>query len=319
LVRNALSLKENPLYVLSPYIELAENVIMKSDEERVEESPFNCDGCGKALDSEYYVSFGIPPSHLIIETYLCESLSCEKNMDFQIISWIRSRVTIQNIDSKYQWIFSEHNIMSSKTRLCADCKEEYKWGGWRGWEIPGIHIQWICRAVEEYQRCHTPISTARSDYERYILSLPNRTNLILQHFGDVDINDGFKATHYGTDMIERLTMALIPDYDLSNGQGLTYEFASQILQELRTDFIQDKVRIIPNDQELTRWMKKMNDMYDNYDHGDWYKIQFCKIFENPKALEHPKRRDDGKMIHNTKYTVVVHYSVPKGYWDEFDV
>ena len=95
-----------------------------------------------------------------------------------------------------------------------------------------------------------------------------------------------------------------------------------MLQELRTDFIQDKDRIIPNDQELTQWMKKMNDMYDKYGsdmRGDWFKIQFCKIFENPKALEHPKRRDDGKMIHNTKYTVVVHYSVPKGDWDEFDV
>ena len=117
-------------------------------------------------------------------------------------------------------------------------------------------------------------------------------------------------------MIERLTMALIPDYDLSNGHGLTYEFASQILQELRTDFIQDKDRIIPNDQELTRWMKKMNDMYDNYGHGDWYKIQFCKIFEIPKALEHPKRRDDGKEVYSTRYTVVVHYSVPKGDWEE---
>ena len=38
---------------------------------------------------------------------------------------------------------------------------------------------------------------AKSDYERYILSLPDRTNLTLQHFGDVDINDGFAATtHY---------------------------------------------------------------------------------------------------------------------------
>ena len=218
MIRNELLLQGNPTYVLAPHIELTQNIVTKPDKEN-SEGPFNCDGCGKALDSEYYISFGIPPSPLIVETYLCKSLSCEKNIDSQIVSWIRSRATIQNIDSEYQWIFSEQNIMGSKTRLCADCKREYKWE-WRGWEIPDIHKQWIYRAVEEYQRCHTPISTARSDYERYILSLPNRSNLILQY---------------------------------------------------------------------------------------------------PKALEHPKRRDDGKEVYSTRYTVVVHYSVPKGDWDEFDV
>ena len=136
-----------------------------------------------------------------------------------------------------------------------------------GWEIPDIHIHSICYAIKEYQRRHTPISTAKSDYERCIISAPDRTNTSWQHLGDVDLNDGFASTYYMNDMRERLAMALIPDFDLSNGLGLTYEFASQMLQELRTDFIQDKDRIIPNDQELTRWMKKMNDMYDNYGHG----------------------------------------------------
>jgi hypothetical protein len=313
-------LKQNSLYVLSPYIELAENVIAKSDEERADEGVLNCDGCGKVLDSEYHILIGIPPSPLVIETYRCKSMDQEKIIDFdKIVTAVQYTSKFYDIDSKYQWIFSEQNIIGSKTRLCVNCKEESAWERWERWEILDIHLCSVCFAVKEYQRRHIPLSAAKSDCERYILSLPDRTNLIMQHFGDVDINDDGSAGYYTSDMVQRLTMALIPDYDLSNGDGLTYEFASQILQELRTDFIQDKDRIIPNDQELTRWMKKMNDMYDDYGHGDWFKIQFCKIFENPKALGHPKRRGDGKEVYNTRYTVVVHYSVPKGYWEEFDI
>jgi hypothetical protein len=41
-------------------------------------------------------------------------------------------------------------------------------------------------------------------------------------------------------MEEYLTIALIPDYKTSDA----------LLQEFRTNFIQDKNRLIPNDQEL---------------------------------------------------------------------
>jgi len=229
------------------------------------------------------------------------------------VAKVQSASKAYDIDSKYQWIFSEQNIMGSKTRLCVNCKEESKWEGWRGWEIPDIHLRSVCFAIKEYQRRHTPISTVKSDYERYILSLPDRTNLTLQHFGDVDINDGFAATYYRTDMIECLTIALIPDYN----PGTPYY--TNLSQELRTKIIQDKNRVIPDDQELTRWMKKHFDKIYNRDRCEWYTIQFCKIFMNPKSLEHPKRLDDGKEVYNIRYTVVVHYSVPKGDWKEYDI
>ena len=49
-----------------------------------------------------------------------------------------------------------------------------------------------------------------------------------------------------------LKIALIPDYD-----------TSALSQEFRTNFIQNKNRLIPNDHELTRWMKKqINDSFD---------------------------------------------------------
>lgn len=54
------------------------------------------------------------------------------------------------------------------------------------------------------------------------------------------------------------------------------------------------------------------------DDQDWFRIQFCKIFVNPKTQKHPIYRD-GKDVYNTRYTVIVHYSVPKGEWEEYDI
>jgi hypothetical protein len=309
MIRNELLLQENPTYILAPNIELTQNTVTKADEEN-SEGPFNCDGCGKALDSPYYISIGIPPSPLIIGTGGCQNWNYEKNIDFEyFVSLIQSIAETFDIDHKYQWIFSEQNIRSSITRKCVDCKECFRDGRiWLKFPWPKIHIRSVCFAVKEYQRRHTPLSTARSDYERYILSLPDRTNLEWKHFGDLSYLNLELSPHpyYEDDVMEYLTVALIPDYRPTDVLSL----------EFRADFIQDKNRVIPNDQELTRWMKKCNDQYDNYD--DWFRIQFCKIFVNPKTQKYPLHRD-GKEVYNTKYTVIVHYSVPKGHWDEYDI
>jgi hypothetical protein len=110
-----------------------------------------------------------------------------------------------------------------------------------------------------------------------VLSLPDRTNVCLQHFGDVELNQGLV---YGFEdkMRECLTVALIPGYKPMDA----------LSQEFRANFIQDKDRAIPNDQELTRWMKKcINESYDK----DWLRIQFCKIFVNPEAGKFPIYQD----------------------------
>jgi hypothetical protein len=174
LTRNALLLKENPLYVLSPYVELSQNVT-KTNDEWEEENWFNCDGCGNVLSTPYDISIGIPPSPLIIMTYKSESFDYEKSIKFdETIAQIKSVAKRFDIDSKCQWIFSEQNIMSSKTRICADCQKKYKWGQWRGFDMHIINMQRVCFAVKEYQRRHTPISTAKSDYEKYILSFSHK-------------------------------------------------------------------------------------------------------------------------------------------------
>jgi hypothetical protein len=215
--KNMPLLLENPPFVLAPNTDLTQSSVKRMIEERKEKSLSDYDICGKVLSTPYYVSIGIPPSSLIIDTYYCKSLNYEENMEFKdIISTIQSKAKGYNIDTKYQWIFSEYNIMRSKTRVCGDCKQKYGWGQWRGDEMPLINMQRICFAIKEYQRCHTPITAAKSDYERYILSLLNRANASWQHFGEVDLNSCGDLYNYAEDMIEYLTIALFPDYNTSD-------------------------------------------------------------------------------------------------------
>ena len=99
-----------------------------------------------------------------------------------------------------------------------------------------------------------------------------------------------------------LKIALIPD------SGKSIPGYDTLSQELKSDFIQDKERIIPNDQELTNWMKKH---FNDHNDDSWYKIEFCKVFTNPKIIQ------ESEKVWKTKYTVIVHYI--DGDWDEFDV
>ena len=72
--------------------------------------------------------------------------------------------------------------------------------------------------------------------------------------------------------------------------------------------------MIPNDQELTRWMKKCNERY-----AGWFRIQFCKILVNPKAGKFPINQDVIDEECTPRYKVVIHYSVPEGFWNVYDV
>ena len=170
--------------------------------------------------------------------------------------------------------------MSSKTRICINCQQKYKWGQWHGTS----HTHDVCFAVKEYQRRHTPLDAAKSDYERYVLSLPDRTNVEWQHFGDIDLNEGHAMDGLVHNISECLTVALIPGYKPVSYYGPI----DTLFQEFRANFVQDKNKVIPNDQELTRWMKKCI----NHDHNKhWFRIQFCKIFINPEAGKFPIDQD----------------------------
>jgi hypothetical protein len=296
-------LKGDP-YILAPDIDLTKNVATV----KIVKEKGRCEKCGKILKSPYFLFIGILPCSMVIEATKCSNLDDEKDSVEYVIRAIRSEGNRFNIDSQYKWVFSDQNIMNSKTRICVACYEEYK-----GRFNPPytVCIRLVYFAVEEYQRRHTPISFAKSDYERYWISLPDRSMMHWVGFGidyggwvQEDINWGVHMDW----IAEFLRIALIPDHDPL--YGMTYEFASSILQELRADFIQDKNRVVPNDQELTRWMRKH--FSDHYEYCPYIKaIDSCEVFTNPKTTH------VGNSVFNTKYSVIVHYIDTD--WDDFDI
>jgi hypothetical protein len=100
-----------------------------------------------------------------------------------------------------------------------------------------------------------------SEYEKYFISLPDRSNArsissgTHKRFDDNETDAGMQINAEWGAFVNHLEMALIPDYDISV-LGWRNDYANKLLQELRMDFIADGNRIIPNDRELTYWMKK---------------------------------------------------------------
>ena len=308
--RNLPLLKE-ATHILPSDIDLTQNISMcKLDEE----SLFKCEKCKKVLEPPYYLLFGISPSTSIITMYECDNLDEKQKLE-TVIDMIRFEEKDFAIENKYQWIFSDQNITNSRTRLCVDCHGEYN--GYlelKDLHFTAIHIREVFFAIEEYQRRHTPINSGMSDYERYHISLPDRSMVHFIGPGtpgwgfwlDMDANCG---GHMGS-IADFLHIALIPDYDLSKSGGYYDPIQlSSILQELRTDFIQDKNRKVPNDQELTKWMKKY--FSDHKDHSYIKAIDLCKVFMNPRITHR------GDYDRKTKYSVIVHYIDTD--WIEFDI
>ena len=92
-------------------------------------------------------------------------------------------------------------------------------------------------AVEEYQRLHTPINSVKSDYERYIISLPDRSKVNWENFLEDDRYDDFSWAYEEDSMREHLKIALDPGY-----QSSRYPKS----KEMRDNLIQEKYRTIPN-------------------------------------------------------------------------
>jgi hypothetical protein len=287
-----ISLLLDPPHILPPDVVFTQTNIIK------------CDKCEKALTSKYYIFFGIPPSPLMIEALSCESIDNEKDKEKSVLSYIQREAKDFDIERKNQWIFSEKNMISSKIRICIQCYEAYKWPNhWQDYHCVSNRIRQVFFAVEEYQRRHTPIESAKSEYEKYIISLPDRSHIhwvagaaAYGIFLDMETN----YTEFMWSITDFLKIALIPDCEKSVPETLS--------QELKADFIKDNERVIPNDHELTRWLKKH---FNDHDLDYWYKVKLCKVFTNPKIFH------GSEYVYETKYTVVVNYI--DGDWDEFDI
>lgn len=162
---NNIPLLLDPSHVLPPDVVLTQSIN-------------KCESCGKVLGTPYYIFIGIPPSPLLVEALLCNSIYDEKDKEKSVMSDIIREAKDFDIENKNQWIFSEQNIMSSKIRICSQYYGEYKWHErWWDGHFVSNRIRQVYFAIEEYQRRHTPIESTMSDYEKYVISLPDRSNI----------------------------------------------------------------------------------------------------------------------------------------------
>jgi hypothetical protein len=133
-----------------------------------------------------------------------------------------------------------------------------------------------------------------------------------QHFGDVDLNGDIHE--FEAAVRECLSMALIPDYDDPDSL-----FRQEFRAHIKEQFL-SRNKLPLNDQELTKCMKEC--INRSYDDDYWFRIQYCKVFSNPKKHEVPIFDQGGETRYTTKwteYTVIVYYCIPKKYWEEYDI
>ena len=158
-----------------------------SDNENSDTILCKCDGgtCGKSLIPPYYISLAFPTNPYRRFTRECTSLQDEKNQEKSILFQIQSDLTkYSKTETKFQSLFSPKNIIRSKRRICADCQE-----GENYFQNIGIlygndqRMAPIIFAVEEYRRRH-PLDTVTSQVERYLVSLPDRSKMLRDNFGN---------------------------------------------------------------------------------------------------------------------------------------
>jgi hypothetical protein len=293
-----------------------------ADKENTEYVLGKCDNrrCGKKLVPPFYILLEIPPGKVPTFPRRCMSLEDERNQEEDIISRIKPDVMQIYYYGEYsdngnekdnEWIFSKEHIMKSKKRLCYDCWEEFKYHENISIVLKNrVQMAPIVFSIEEYQRRYqTDLDSSTSEAERYIVSLPDRSNMLREFFGSwMDYKDsGMRLDLFKNLLDDFVTIALTDDYDDSKIH-LCDAFYRITLQDLCDNFLHEKHRRLPNDKELIAWIQKHIEWMECY-HDPWFKIQRCKIFENP--------HDDG--LRTTKYTVVIHFSAPKGYWLQYDI
>ena len=160
---------------------------------------------------------------------------------------------------------------------------------------------------EEMERMNKPIKSCMTDAERYIMHLPDRSGMLEKELG-YDIHNRHHrdwTRDFSLDLDDIIKSIFdIHDPEFMEKEHITIlgnaESVRRIREDIRTYFIKDPNRIFPNEQELTAFMQT-----GNHD----FQIQYCKIFETGFT----------KMDHNPKFTIIIHFSRPKGYWMEFIV
>ena len=141
--------------------------------------------------------------------------------------------------------------------------------------------------------------------------LPDSTNPHIEHYIST-LSDPAKIwEQYGYYHLGRHDQETVDDTFASIEDDLHLAFAGddanfylqsrqQELEDLRNNFIKDKTRRYPNNEELTAWMKR-------HSVNGFLEISRCKIFDMHGlnyALDDVIRT----------FIVIVHFSIPGGFW-----
>ena len=84
---NNIPLLLDPPHVLPPDVVLTQGII-------------ECESCGKVLGTPYYIFIGFPPSPLLVEALLCNSIEEEKDKEKSVMSAVQREAKDFDIESK---------------------------------------------------------------------------------------------------------------------------------------------------------------------------------------------------------------------------
>jgi hypothetical protein len=240
--------------------------------------------CYKPLSPPYYVVY-LYSNWGILHSDPCMNPEDEAIQTMKIVEFIKYKYKQVSGTNRDDYIDRE---IRGKKRYCRDCfeklkkdeeemeEERRKWDDFDGRYFDDLH-------KEEMERMNKPIESYTTDLERYMISLPDRSD-ILKESGYDPLNRYHRDTMDDLFYLHMDMQSIFKSGDDRHDGIIT----------------QDKNRIFPNEQVLTAYMQK------NY--NSFPQVQYCKIFDNGIT----------KIKHYPKFTIIIHFSEPKGYWMEFE-
>lgn len=258
--------------------------------------------CGKRLHPPYYLLYCYYSGGERLYSNPCMNTYDEAIQTIMIAELIKCQS--RNMD----YI---NRKLCSKMRLCHECYDRHKQTDEEIDETymkehEMLSLERKTYSEHENERRNKPIESCTSDIERYMISLPDRSyllekelgfNVLDKHWRDWSMDHSLNLQAILHGIFSTQDPGVLED---AMGYCTSSEIVRNIREDIKKNFIKDSDRIFPNEQELTAYMIQ--------NANDEFQIQYCKIIDLG-----PTKNGD------RKFTIIIHYSRPKGYWVDFDV
>jgi hypothetical protein len=228
----------------------------------------NCKTCDKPLKSHFYQYYHNDQTNEHHRTGLITSTDEAYRYDFLAEYKKRNGGLFKPYDGEF-----ERLSFVKKERLCPECYKA------RETKIDAIHL-------------HLVPDSFNAELAYYMSTLPD-----LSHYPPpLDFDEGYfgLGDDFGYMMQEKLNIAFAEE-------SVTFDkYSRQHIDDLLNNFIKDKARRYPNDEELTRWLRQH--------HGD--AVLKCKIFDM-RGLDY---------IYSDvmrRFVLIIHLGNESGLWCNF--